>query len=134
MPLSGVSDDGCVHPPDSLSPLLKRLIFPGPTPESKKSPRRIIVERRIISETDHCGETEPTSARGSSGRAETDLVEQLAAASKRVFGAKLTPPAAAALCEAIARRRLDAESQAAGPHALHVCGPPRRAGSLRRAR
>ena len=40
-------------------------------------------------------------------------------------------PAAAALCEAIARR-LDAESQAAGPRALlecrHVCGPPRRAG------
>ena len=51
-------------------------------------------------------------------RAETDLVEQLAAASERV-----------ALCEAIARRRLDAESQAAGPRALlerrrHVCGPP----------
>ena len=48
-------------------------------------------------------------------------------------------PAAAALCKAIARRRLDAESQAAGPRALlerrrHVCGPPRQAGSLRRAR
>ena len=73
------------------------------------------------------------------GRAETDLVEQLAAASERVFDAKLTPEAAAALCEAIARRRLDAESQAAGPRALlerrrHVCGPPRRAGPLRRAR
>ena len=74
-------------------------------------------------------------------RAETDLVEQLAAASERVFDAKLTPEAVrqAALCEAIARRRLDAESQAAGPRALlerwrHVCGPPRRAGSLRRAR
>ena len=69
-------------------------------------------------------------------RAETDLVEQLAAASERVFDCA---PAAAALCEAIARRRLDAESQAAGPRALlerwrHVCGPPRRAGSLRRAR
>ena len=69
-------------------------------------------------------------------RAETDLVEQLAAASERVFDAKLTPEA---VREAIARRRLDAESQAAGPRALlerwrHVCGPPRRAGSLRRAR
>ena len=47
-------------------------------------------------------------------RAETDLVEQLAAASERVFDTKLTAPAAAALCKAIARRRLDAESQAAG--------------------
>ena len=49
--------------------------------------------------------------------------------------ARLCAPAAAALCEAIARRRLDAESQAAAPRALlerwrHVCGPPRRAGSL----
>ena len=43
-------------------------------------------------------------SRGSPG---TDLVEQLAAASERFFNAKLTPgpsPAAAALCEAIARR------------------------------
>ena len=66
-------------------------------------------------------------------RAETDLVEQLAAASERVFDeahARGRAPAAAALSEAIARRRLDAESQAAGPRALlerrrHVCGPPR---------
>ena len=61
-------------------------------------------------------------------RAETDLVEQLAAASERVF--RLLPSV---------RRRLDAESQAAGARALlerrrHVCGPPRRAGSQRCAR
>ena len=53
---------------------------------------------------------------------------------RRKAHARGRAPAAAALCEAIARRRLDAESQAAGPRALHVCGPPRWAGSLRRAR
>ena len=65
-------------------------------------------------------------------RAETDLVEQLAAASERVFDAKLTPEAVRQrlLPSAMARRRLDAEGQAAGPRALlerrrHVCGPPR---------
>ena len=72
-------------------------------------------------------------------RAEADLVEQLAARLRRKAHARGRAPAAAALCEAIARRRLDAESQAAGPRVLlerrrHVCGPPRQAGSLRRAR
>ena len=75
-------------------------------------------------------------------RAETDLVEQLAAASERVFDAKLTP-------EAVRQRLLPSVRQSRGgdwmlkaklpAHARfwngrHVCGPPRRAGSLRRAR
>ena len=75
-------------------------------------------------------------------RAKTDLVEQLAAASERVFDAKLTPEAVRQrLLPSVRQSRggLDAESQAVGPRALlerwrHVCGPPRRAGSLCRAR
>ena len=67
-------------------------------------------------------------------RAETDLVEQLAAASERVFDAKLgCAPAAAALCEAIARRRLAAEGQAACPRALLERWPLRRARSAESA-
>ena len=59
-------------------------------------------------------------------RAETDLVEHPSASSTQSS-------------RPIARRRLDAESQAAGARALlerrrHVCGPPRQAGSQRRAR
>ena len=75
-------------------------------------------------------------------RAETDLVEQLAAASERVFDAKLTPEAVRQRLLPSVRQSRGGDwmlSQAAGPRALlerwrHVCGPPRRAGSLRRAR
>ena len=85
--------------------------------------------------TDECeallGAGRDRSGRAAGGRIRARL--------RRKAHARGRASAAAALCEAIARRRLDAESQAAGPRALlerrrHVCGPPRRAGSLRRAR
>ena len=75
-------------------------------------------------------------------RAETDLVEQLAAASERVFDAKLTP-------EAVRQRLLPSVRQSRGGdwmlkakllaharfwNARHVCGPPRRAHCAARVR